>query len=270
MQTCDLGGLLVGPPHPIRCMGVINCSPESFFSGSYVPPEMTASRAADLVAMGADIIDIGARSTAPHSHPISVSEERERLKTSLAELSDIDIRVSVDTRYPEVLEACLRFDITAVNDIHGLADEAFAKLLGDSGLPAIVMAAEREPGDAVGADATMRVLDLVMQRAERNGIQNIILDPGIGKWTTTRSPENDWELCASFSRFLEFNRPLIAAISRKSFIGDLLDADAQDRLAGTLGVTYHLLEQGASLVRAHDVKETKHLIKVFEKLREPK
>jgi dihydropteroate synthase len=266
MQTCRIKNIEVGGSAPVRLMGVINCSPESFFAESYTPPEKIFEKACELKDAGADIIDIGARSTAPNSPPISVSEEIKRLKNTLKEFSGSGILISVDTMYPQVLSECLRYDIHCINDIHGLANAEFAKIAGDSGLPAVLMATTKNPGDSVGFDEIYKALKTVIKRAEIAGISEYILDPAIGKWTPDRTCETDWDLCRRFSDFLSLDRPLLAAVSRKTFIGDLLDRPPQGRLTGTLGVTFSLLEKGASIVRAHDVSHTKDLIRVFEKL----
>lgn len=267
MQSCLIGGLRVGGDTPVRLMGVINCSPESFFSGSYVKPPGVMGCARAFVREGADIIDVGARSTAPHAPPISVTTEKERIITALKSLEGSGIRISVDTMHPSVLEACTRYDIAAVNDISGLSNPAFAARVADTGLPAVCMAAFREPGDAVGMDETMDALGTVLSRAENYGIRDVVLDPGIGRWTTVRTGADDWDLCRNFSSFLAFKRPLIAAVSRKTFLGELLNREPVDRLAGSLAVTYSLLEQGAAMVRAHDIPETRDIIRVYEAMR---
>ncbi|MBP2133929.1 dihydropteroate synthase [Methanomicrobium sp. W14] len=266
MQNCKINNIEVGSGQPVRLMGVINCSPESFFSGSYIPPGKTYKKACEMVENGADIIDVGARSTAPNSPDITVSEEIERLSATLKEFSGSGIPISVDTMYPKVLSACLRYDIHCINDITGFANKEFAKISGDSGLPAVLMATNEIPGDPKGFDAVYKTLEDVTKRAEKVGVSEYILDPAIGKWTEERTLEDDWEICRKFSGFLNLDRPVLAAVSRKTFIGDLVKAPPQGRLSGTLAVTYGLLEEGASIVRAHDVRDTKDLIKVFEKI----
>ncbi|NYT05612.1 MAG: dihydropteroate synthase [Methanomicrobiales archaeon] len=268
MQTCSLGGLAIGGDAPVRLMGVINCSPESFFSGSYVAPDRVGIVASQFAASGADIIDVGARSTALNAPPISAALEKERVTAALKSLDGTGVRVSIDTMCPEVLEACIRYGIDAVNDIRGLADPAMAALIADAGLPVIAMAACRRPGDPLGVEETLRALARVLERAERHGIRDIILDPGIGRWTEQRTAGHDWDLCRNFALFQTFERPLIAAVSRKSFLGDLLKKPPAERLAGSLAVTCFLLEQGAAIVRAHDVVETRDCISVFERMQE--
>jgi dihydropteroate synthase len=247
-------------------MAVINTSPESFFSKSFVPPESVFSTAQRCADDGADIIDIGARSTAPNAPVIPVETERERVTDVLKQIDGLGIPVSLDTMYPEVLDAALRYDLAAINDIHGLADPEYTRIAADSGLPVICMASETAPGDVRGVNATLSALSGVIERAEQNGIEELILDPAIGKWIPEREFEDDWELCRHFSAFLELERPLLAAVSRKSFIGDLTERSPEERLAGTLAVTCSLMDQGASLIRAHDVRETADIIRVHQKL----
>lgn len=266
MQTCKVGGIRIGGGEPVRLMGVINCSPESFFSGSYIRRAEILQCAGEMIDAGADIIDLGARSTAPGSVPITLEEEIKRISGALGVLEGSGIPVSVDTRHPEVLETCLGFEIAAINDIGGLADDRYAAIAGESGLPVFAMASFTSPGDPIGLEASLQALRIVLARAERHGITDLVLDPGIGRWTESRSAEDDWELCRNFSRFLALKRPLLAAVSRKSFIGELLHRPAEERLAGSLGVTFSLLRQGASVIRTHDIRETWDLIRVFEKL----
>ena len=112
---------------------------------------------------------------------------------------------------------------------------------------------------------SLRLQDVVA-RCETAGIKDYVLDPGIGIWTPFRSVEDDWTLCQHFAEFGKFDRPLLAAISRKTFIGDLLHRDPEDRLTGSLAVTLMLLEKGASVVRTHDVAQTLDVIRVFERM----
>ncbi|WFN35428.1 dihydropteroate synthase [Methanogenium sp. S4BF] len=266
MLTCRIGNITVGKDAPVRLMAVINASPESFFSKSFVPPGSVLHTVQKFSEDGADIIDIGARSTAPNSPQIPVHTERERVTEVLTQIEGTGIPVSLDTMHPEVLNAALRYDIAAINDIHGLANPEYARIAGDSGLAVISMASEIVPGDVKGVNATLAALSAVIGRAEKNGIEELILDPAIGKWIPERTFEDDWELCRHFSDFHELQRPLLAAVSRKSFIGDLTGRSPEDRLAGTLAVTCTLMDKGASLIRAHDIRETADIIRVHQKL----
>ena len=263
MQACVINGLSIGAGWPVRLMGVINCSPESFYRGSYVPPEGAGSRAIAMAADGADLVDVGARATGPGSPPLAIEAERERMVAALEALEGSGVTVSVDTKEPAVLKACLRYDIHAVNDIGGLSDPRFALLVRDSGLPAILMASREVPGDAAGLQATMDTLQLVVSRCMEYDIDDFLLDPGIGRWVPDRTSRDDWELVRHFGEFRSFGRPLLAAVSRKTFIGELLGRGPEERLAGSLALTLLLARRGASVVRTHDVRETRDVLRVL-------
>jgi dihydropteroate synthase len=266
MRDCVINKLKIGGDSPVCLMGVINCSPESFYANSYIPTDFVHKTAVAMVEQGADLIDIGARSTAPNTQAISGSVEAERIDAALRELDGSGITISVDTMNPWVLDICMKHEIHAINDISGLSSPAYTKRLAQSGLPAFLMASKEQPGDSRGLKDTLTTLDNVVQRCENAGIKDYVLDPGIGIWTPFRSVEDDWTLCQHFSEFKKFERPLLAAISRKTFIGDLLNRPPEDRLSGSLSVTFMLLEKGASIVRTHDVAQTLDVIRVFERL----
>ncbi len=264
MHRCVVAGLPIGGDAPVALMGVINCSPESFFSGSYTPAGMVHERAWAMVDEGADIIDIGARSTAPGSPPISEAEEVSRMEQALSALDGSGIRVSVDTVRPAVLEACLAHDIAAANDISGLCDPAYARLVGEAGIPAFLMASFKSPGDARSLDETCQALARVVNRSREAGVASYVLDPGIGLWTPERTPGLDWEICRHFSEFTVFDRPLLAAISRKTFLGSLVEKPPEGRLPASLSLTALLVAKGASAVRTHDVAATRDAVRVAE------
>ncbi len=266
MRQCTINKVSIGGDAPVRIMGVINCSPESFYSDSYIATNEIHAKATEMVEAGADILDLGARSTAPNAQAISGTQEAERIDAALKELDGTGFTISVDTMNPWVLDVCMKHEIHAVNDIAGFCSPAYVKRVADAGMPAIVMATNYQPGDAVGVGATHTALATVMQRCESAGIDNYVLDPGIGLWTPLRSVDDDWELCRHFGEFLRYGRPLLAAVSRKSFIGNFLNREPPQRLAGSLGVTMSLFQKGASLVRTHDVQETRDIVRVHEHL----
>lgn len=268
MKSCRIHRLSIGGrDNPPVIMGVINISPESFYQPSFIPPHAVRERCLTMVDSGASIIDLGARSTAPGSLPISARLETERITEALRHVNGSGVTLSIDTMHPEVFSACLRYDIHALNDIRGLCDPLLTDLASSSGIPVIAMASSSAPGDAVSLGQTHENLKAVRMRAQSAGIKNLVLDPGIGAWHTERSSALDWEICRNFSDFLQYSHPLLAAVSRKSFIGSLLHRGPEDRLAGSLAVTADLLAKGASLIRAHDIPETTDLLKVFATLR---
>lgn len=263
--TCTVNGRVVGDG-TVTLMGVINCSPESFFSGSYVPAAGVRERACAMADSGAAIIDIGARSTAPGSPPLTIAEETARMIQALSSLDGSGLTVSVDTYNPDVLAACLSHDVHVINDISGLSDPAYAKIAAESGLPVIAMASRSVPGDALTFAETIENLSKVVRRIRENGIRTAMLDPGIGRWVPERTAALDIEICRRFREFAPFGRPLLAAVSRKSFIGELTGEPPEGRLAGSLAVTIALVQAGADLVRTHDVAETRDAILAYREV----
>ncbi len=268
MLRCVVNGIAIGQGYPVRLMGVINCSPESFYAGSYVRPGAIRAKAEEMVARGADLVDLGARSTAPRSPPLDGKAELERLDSALSELDGSGITVSVDTTRPSVLERCLRHDIHAANDISGLADPGYARIVADAGLPAILMASVRFPGDPTSLSGTFAALDLVTSRCSDAGIGSYVLDPGIGLWTRDRTVDLDWKLSRNFGLFLAWDRPLLAAVSRKTFLAGPEILPPEDRLFASLGLTALLIGRGASVVRTHDIFETAEVIRAAAQMKE--
>ena len=263
MRPCTINRLTIGGDAPVRVMGVINASPESFYRSSYVPVVHVYEITVAMLEGGADLIDVGARATGPGAPPLDIATERERLVAVLQEIQGV-ATVSVDTMHPEVLETALKYEIHAVNDIAGLSNPAMGRLVAEAGLPAIVMAAERRPGDTGSVPEVLRVLGAVVARCGEAGVRQFILDPGIGLWTPERTVEDNWDLCRHFRDFLRFDRPILAAISRKSFIGTLVGRSPEGRMAASLALTLLLIQYGASMVRTHDVQETVDALRVVE------
>ncbi len=267
VKEIRIGSVTLGGSAPPAILGVVNISPESFYSDSFSPCSQVAGRVESMRRDGADIVDLGARSTVLNAPPLSVEEERSRIVGALQELDGCGIPLSLDTYHVEVLNAALHYDIALVNDIGGLADPAYARLAADAGLPIIAMASHRLPGDPTSLASTHAALKEVVSRAEAVGVDDrLILDPGIGKWVVERNSEADWELCRHFRELTMYDCPLLAAISRKQFIGDCLNRPAQGRLFGSLAVIFHLMEAGASILRVHDVAETLDFVTVYSKL----
>lgn len=257
----------VGGDNPPRILGVLNISPESFYSDSFTPCNLAFRRAEEMRRAGVDIIDVGARSTALNSKPISVAEEKARVISALKDLDGCGLPLSLDTCHAEVLEAALHYDIALVNDIRGLADQSFTKLVADAGLPVIAMAAGAPNEYPVNFLETKLAIDDILKRASMHDITDVILDPGVGKWSEARSTDADFELCQRFSELKEYEMPLLAAVSRKSFIGECLNKPPHERLFGSLAVLYHLMISGASILRVHDVLATADFVKIFCRLR---
>lgn len=266
----EIAGTKVGDSHPARIMGIINLSEESFYKGSIARMEQAAEMAVKAVGEGADMLDIGARSTAPGVKPISVEEEEKRLLPALKDVLDaIDVPVSVDTQYASIAEKALNMGAHIINDISGLkTDSKMANVISDFDVPVILMASKKKPGDCLTFQEIKTSLISSITLAEKSGIYKIIIDPGIGRWTSEKTYEFNLAIINNLERFRALGRPILAAISRKSFIGDVLGIEnPSDRLAGTLACTAIAVYKGAHIIRTHDVKETRDIIKMSEAIR---
>ncbi len=265
-----IAGLKVGDDQPVRVMGVINLSRESFYKGSVVPPDSVLDAALKMIEEGADIIDIGARSTWPLAGKISKEEERSRLIPALKLLKDVTVPISIDTMFSDIADEALDAGASIINDVSGFtADAGMGDVAKDHECPVILMASNRVPGDPVGMDAVMDSLERIISGVEEKGISpdNIIIDPAIGRWTSEKLPIYDYEIIDNLQRLRIFEKPILAAISRKSFIGETLNKPAGERLYGSLAATAIAVRNGAHIIRTHDVAPTIDAVRVAESAR---
>lgn len=274
-----LGGLIVGHDRRVGIIGVLNVSPESFYGGSVHTDPDDLRRASDaMVAAGADILDIGALSSAPYlSTTIGEGDEEGRLATAVACLAPTcPVPLSVDTSRSGPARAALDAGASIVNDVSGLAaDPEMASLIAERGAGVILMASPRSGAGATAGppiETVARILAerLACARAAGIGEERIVLDPGIGFFRDAAIPWFEWD-AAVIARLRELEalgRPLCVGVSRKSFIGILTGrAGAGDRLAGSLAATAVAVLNGALLIRTHDPAETRDAIRVAQALR---
>lgn len=265
-----IAGLKVGDNQPVRVMGVINLSRESFYKGSVVSRDSVLDAALKMVNEGADLIDVGARSTWPLAAKISKEEERSRLIPALKALAGVTVPISVDTMFADIAEEALDAGAEIINDVSGFtADSMMVEVAKKHECPVILMASNKVPGDPVGMDATIDSLGKIIFRAEERGIapDNIIIDPAIGRWTAEKIPMYDYETIDNLQRLRVFGKTILAAISRKSFIGETLHKPADERLYGSLAATAIAVRNGAHIIRTHDVAPTMDAVKVAQSAR---
>ncbi len=263
-----VAGVKVGDSRPARVMGVINLSMESFYKGSVASLDSVLDTALKMIDEGADFIDVGARSTWPLAARISKEEERTRLIPAVKALAKVDVPISVDTMFSDI--ACEALDAGAqiINDVSGFtADAQMTNVAKEHECPVILMASNEVPGDPVGLDAVMDSLERIITKAEGKGIDNIIIDPAVGRWTTKKLPIYDYETIDNLQRLRVFGKPILAAISRKSFIGETLNKPASERLYGSLAATAIAVRNGAHIIRTHDVAPTLDAVKVAQDTR---
>jgi dihydropteroate synthase len=258
-------------------MGVLNLSPESFYRESVVQTyESTKARMLRFIDDGAEILDLGPKSTAPidiYGQPnyISPKEEIERLKIPLEVYNDLNskILVSIDTQSSEVAEYGLSMGAHIINDISGFKDIKILDVISSYNAGAVIMPANENPGDVFKISEIQSYLGKSIKLAEMKGISpsRIILDPGIGGWVPERKPNDDYNILKCLEEIRIKSLPILVAISRKSFIGVTLSAPPEERLHGSIAATAIAVVNGANVIRTHDVRATKDAVRIAEKLR---
>ena len=272
--TINVRGQLVDLSSPM-VMGILNATPDSFYSGSRKQTETEiADRANQIIAEGGKIIDVGAFSTRSGAEVVSVEEETQRLKRALAIVrrEQPDAIVSVDTYRPLVARQCVEeFGADIINDV------------SEGGLTGIVGQEIHEEGDMFETVADLRVPYILMsvqptlkkmminfaaevQRLRDLGAKDIILDPGYGFGKTLNQ---NYEILNEAERLQELELPILAGISRKSMIYRLIGGDPTTSLNGTTVLNTISLMKGASILRVHDVKEAVEVCQMACKLQTP-
>jgi len=256
-------------------MAVLNVSPESFYAGS-VSADAGALRAAAQRAVedGADLIDVGARSTAPYGETdITLADEVRRMTWALqAVVPAVAIPVSADTTRAAVAAAALAAGARIINDVSGLRGEPSMADVAAQGEGVVLVAAPDGGPDDAPLVQVRRLLEDSLARAARAGIatREIALDPGIGFFTRSALPAAAFNLALlrSLEQLGSLGCPLVVGVSRKAFIGRLTGRDdAADRLAGSLAAAALAVYNGAAIVRTHDVGATRDAVRVAEAIR---
>ena len=264
---------IFGDLNSFLIMGVINLTPDSFYVRSRCSSlEETITLAEEMVNEGADFLDIGAESSRPGSKGVSEREELRRLLPVVSELvGRIKIPISIDTWKPKVAEKVLEAGAKVINDITGLSRHSeMAKVVSSFNAGLVIMHMQGTPetmqDDPHYEDVVKEISDFLAERvaiAESVGVSknNIAVDPGIGFGKTL---EHNLEIFHRFNRFLELGKPIMLGISRKAFIGQILDLSEENRLEGSLSAMVIGRSKGASIFRTHDVKETVRALKIAD------
>ncbi|MDI2127990.1 dihydropteroate synthase [Yinghuangia seranimata] len=266
-----------GLPDFGRCavMGVVNVTPDSFSDGGlWFDPAEAIARGHELLAQGADLIDVGGESTRPGAERVPLDEELRRVVPVVRELADAGAVVSVDTMRVEVARAAVEAGALVVNDVSGgLADPAMAAFVAEAGVPVVVMHWRGHSRDMQDKAAYHDVVEDVckelaerMDRVVAAGVDPdlVILDPGLG---FAKNAEHNWKLLAHLEALIALGRPLLVAASRKAFLGRLLADDQglrapRGRDDATAAVTALAAAAGAWGVRVHEVPASRDAVRV--------
>ena len=253
-------------------MGILNVTPDSFSDGGkYNQKDQAVVCALQMIADGATVVDIGGESTRPGASPVTVEEEIRRVVPVVAELAKYDVVISIDTSQPEVIRAAVQAGAHIWNDVRALTRPNALQTAAELNIPIIIMHMRGEPTTMNNLDqyqnVTKEVIVELQQRVDdalRAGVkpENIMIDPGFG---FAKNAQQNLQLLNEFYKLNEMGYPILSALSRKRFIGEALNgADAQNRAVGSVAAHLLSIQQGACMVRAHDVKAMSDAIKVWQ------
>lgn len=274
--TLNIKGTLLDLSQPI-VMGILNITPDSFFSGSRnQETEQALKRVRQIISEGGTIIDIGAQSTRPTSELLSAEEEIERLRPALQAIRSEfgDIILSVDTFYSDVARFCVEeYGVDIINDISGgEIDKNMFETVAALNVPYILMHMRGTPQTMQQHTEYENFLQEVfyyfsekVARLHLMGVNDVILDPGFG---FSKNLKQNYELFNNLSFFENFDLPLLVGISRKSMITKLLGIEPTEALTGTTVLNTLALMSGANILRVHDVKEAVEAIKITNELKD--
>ena len=252
-------------------MGIVNVTPDSFFDGGrFCDPQRAVAHALRLVEEGADLLDIGAESTRPGALPVDEQEERRRLVPVVAAVAKaVSVPISVDTSKAEVAKAAIDAGAIMVNDVTALrGDSAMVGVVAQAGVALVLMHMQGTPDimqhapryDDVVGEVTQFLAERVRYAIDQGVARDrIVVDPGIGFGKTLG---HNLDLLANLRVFAELGYPVLVGPSRKGFIGQLTDQSVEARGWGTAGVVALAVEQGANILRVHDVGPMKDVAKV--------
>ena len=280
-MKCFLGNV---PIDRVRIMGAINVSPESFYKGSVRVSYGEIAKAASYIEEnGADFIDIGAMSTAPYLKTmISQEKEIERIKIAVKAVRDASsLPISIDTPRAASAEVALDLGATIVNDVTGLKyDPSMAKTVHGYDASIILCAYERNTVSGNIIKTTLKALrkSVIIANSANIRSNKIVIDPAIGffrkkgthqfftKMKGTNWFDRDLILINKLRMFQILRKPICVSVSRKSFIGKILNLDPDDRLFGSIATEAVCVLNGASIIRTHNVRETVHAVRIAETL----
>jgi len=266
---CPTSALDLSTP---QVMGILNVTPDSFSDGGkFAGFENALEQVQRMISDGATIIDIGGESTRPGAADVSEADELARVIPVLKAIKKrFNIVVSIDTSKAAVMSAAIAAGADIINDVRALQNDGCLTAVANSNIPVCLMHMQGLPRSMQKSpsydDVITDIIEFFQQRIDAcvsAGIarERIIIDPGFGFGKTL---EQNFHLLANLSKFNQLDLPILAGLSRKSMIGNLLSRDVEQRLAGSLSTAMLAAQQGAHIIRVHDVQETVDVLKVLK------
>ncbi len=273
-KTINCKGNLLDLSKP-KIAGILNVTPDSFYDGGrYTNINIAKNRIEEMIAEGADIIDVGAFSSRPNANHISEKEELKRLLPILEMMQNNfpNLIISVDTFRAEIAKIAVEdYGVAIINDISaGNMDPKMFETIANLNVPYIMMHMQGTPQNM---QTNPKYDDLIkeiilffakkLQVTKQVGINDVIIDPGFGFGKTI---EHNYQILNELEKFNILDCPILIGISRKSMIYKVLNSEPKDVLSATLALNMIALQKGSSILRVHDVKQTVQIVKVFNKL----
>lgn len=259
-------------------MGILNITPNSFSTiGRFVSIKEALAHAEQMVIDGAAIIDVGGEPTNPGVHPVvSLQEELDRVIPVVDVLArHLPIPISVDTSKPEVMREAISHGASFINDVRALQNPGALEVIAETQVPVCLMhmafpegsVANNTSLETTNPDIVFTIKNFLQARIDaclNAGIarEKIVIDPGIGSGSFGKNAAQNLQLLAQLDTFKTFHLPILVGVSRKAFIGELLNLPVEERLHGSLAAAVMAVSKGASIIRAHDVKATVEAIKI--------
>ena len=259
-----------------KIMGILNVTPDSFSDGGrYQQLDACLRRAKTMVEEGADIIDIGGESTRPGAPKVSVQEELDRVLPIIEAIdTELDTVISIDTSKPKVMTEAVRLGAELINDVRALQQDDALQIAAELNVNVCLMHMQGQPDNMQRKPQYESVVEEVfnflakrIEDCKSAGLSEskLIVDPGFGFGKTL---EHNYQLLANLQKLQELNVPVLAGTSRKSMLGNFLNRDVNDRLAGSIISAAIAAQKGAHFLRVHDVRETVDAVKIVSKVRE--
>ena len=266
---CGQHHLDLAQPH---VMGILNVTPDSFSDGGkHNSQEQAVAYALQMIADGATVIDIGGESTRPGALVVEIEEEIRRVVPVVEELAQHNVIISIDTSQPEVMRKAVQAGAHIWNDVRALTRPNALITAAELDIPVIIMHMRGEPTTMNNLNQYSEVTQDVMGELQHRinaalavGIksENIMIDPGFG---FAKNAQQNLKLLQEFHLLTNLGYPILSALSRKRFIGEVLDeSNAQNRVVGSVAAHLLSIQQGACMVRVHDVKATSDAIKIWQ------
>lgn len=255
-----------------KVMGILNVTPDSFSDGgAFTAVDKALGHVEKMITDGASIIDIGGESTRPGAIDVGVKEEISRVIPLLKAIkSRFDIAVSIDTSKAEVMSDAITYGADIINDVRALQNKGCVEIVAQSDIPVCLMHMQGMPRTMQNKPQYENMIEDIktffyqrIQVCEQAGIirNRVILDVGFGFGKTL---QQNYQLLAQLAEFTSLKLPLLVGVSRKSMIGNLLNRDVEQRLAGSLSAAVIAAQHGANILRVHDVQETVDALQVLQ------